>query len=313
MIKASAVKFIKLGRGGVWEEYCIKNNVIALGFDNPYHDQCQQENWDFIYQYWFNKSQKNTDTAKKTEATKITNQIRDFYTAPTNVMWITFHNRKLYWCFSEREVEEHHIDAIGYCARIRRVIGNWQSTDVNGSELFVESLSGKLTMVQMYRGTICAVKESEYLLRKINAVESDQIIKVTETFKQLINSIKPLITSLTWKDFELLVDLVFSNAGWQRIATLGGTEKDIDLDLLSPVSGRRAFVQVKSQSSLDEFTDYIKAFEGMNQYSEMYYVCHTDLDIPKDSKQNIQFIGLEKMAELTVNAGLVNWLIAKAS
>jgi hypothetical protein len=113
----------------------------------------------------------------------------------------------------------------------------------------------------------------------------------------------------------LLVDLVFANAGWQRVATLGKVEKSIDLDVISPVTGRRAFIQVKSQSSKDEFRDYIKQFEGMTQYDEMYYVCHTGtIALEKvELPNNVQLIGLDHMANLTINAGLVQWLITKAS
>lgn len=168
MITANSVKFIKLGRGGSWEDYCINNNLIALGFDNPYHDRCLEGDWDFIHNYWFDKSTKVTDAAKKSEATKITIQIKVFYTSPSDVMWITFHNSKLYWCFAQEEVEERKIDELYCVAKVRKVKGTWNSTDIYGNELLVSNLSGKLTMVQMFRGTICAVKESDYLLRRIN-------------------------------------------------------------------------------------------------------------------------------------------------
>ena len=92
-------------------------------------------------------------------------------------------------------------------------------------------------------------------------------------------------------------------------------EKSIDLDVMSPVTGRRAFIQVKSQSSKNELLNYVENFKGMSQYDEMYYVCHSgilsqeEIDLPK----NIQVIGLGNIAELVINAGLTKWLITKAS
>ena len=92
-------------------------------------------------------------------------------------------------------------------------------------------------------------------------------------------------------------------------------EKSIDLDVMSPVAGRRAFIQVKSQSSKNELLNYVENFKGMSQYDEMYYVCHSgilsqeEIDLPK----NIQVIGLGNIAELVINAGLTKWLITKAS
>jgi hypothetical protein len=47
------------------------------------------------------------------------------------------------------------------------------------------------------------------------------------------------------RDFETLVDLMFSTSGWRR-GIIGNTQKTLDLDLLLPSTGERAFVQVKS-------------------------------------------------------------------
>lgn len=305
MIEAETVKFIKLGQSGGWEERCIESDkpMVRLGFDNPHHQKCIDGDWDFMNSYW-------CESKTKGKATETTNQIKDFYTLPSTAMWITFYKRKLYWCFSEEAVEQ-----LGDGSRVRKVIGTWRSDDINGQPLYVENLSGKLTKVQMFRGTICSVKESDYLLKRINAQVLPEIREAKDCLRNLVSSIKALIKNLSWQDFELLVDLVFSNAGWQRVATLGKVEKSIDLDVISPVTGRRAFIQVKSQSSKNEFKDYIDQFEGMPQYDEMYYISHTDtatleeVQLPK----NVQLIGLEHMAELTVNAGLVKWLITKAS
>lgn len=46
-------------------------------------------------------------------------------------------------------------------------------------------------------------------------------------------------------DFELLVELVFAQSGWQRISSSGGTQKTIDLELYLPSTKDYAFVQVK--------------------------------------------------------------------
>jgi len=305
LIKAKDVKFIKLGRSGGWEERCIESDkpMIRLGFDNPHHQKCLEGDWDFINRYWL-------ESKTKGKATETTNQIRDFYTQPKETMWITFYKRKLFWCFAKEAVIQ-----LEDGSRVREVDGEWNSCSVKGEPLYVENLSGKLTKVQMFRGTICSVKESNYLLKRINSIELPEIQQAKDALNNLVSCVKPLIKNLGWQDFELLVDLVFSNAGWQRVATLGKVEKSIDLDVISPVTGRRAFIQVKSQSSKDEFEEYIQQFEGMPQYDEMYYICHTGTSVLGEVflPNNVQFIGLDHMAELTVNAGLVKWLITKAS
>ena len=58
-------------------------------------------------------------------------------------------------------------------------------------------------------------------------------------------------------DFEIFVDLLFRSDGWSRIGTLGKTTKDIDIELISPITNERAIVQVKSQSNLGVYKDYL--------------------------------------------------------
>lgn len=304
-VNPSIIKFIKLGRSGDWESRCLESEkpMIRLGFDNPHHQKCLDGDWEFIKNYW-------SETKTKGKSTETTKNIKDFYTHPSLAMWITFYKRKLYWCFAKTDVT-----LLDDGSRVRNVIGKWSSQDINGEELYVENLSGKLAKVQMFRGTMCKVKEADYLINKINAETLPEISNAKQCLKNLISSIEPLISNLGWQDFELLVDLIFSNAGWQRVATLGKVEKSIDLDVISPVTGKRAFIQVKSRSTKIEFEDYIEQFLSMKQYDEMYYISHTDTsDLEKiELPNNIQLIGLKHMAKLTVNSGLVPWLITKAS
>ena len=129
----------------------------------------------------------------------------------------------------------------------------------------MDNLSGALTKVQGFRGTICKVEAAAYLIRKLNGETQPEVAKAEQALSELECALVPLICRLGWKDFELLTDLVFTQAGWQRIGSLGKTEKSIDLDLMSPVTGKRAFVQVKSQANLKTFRQYKKSFEGMDE------------------------------------------------
>jgi hypothetical protein len=66
-----------------------------------------------------------------------------------------------------------------------------------------------------------------------------------------------LMKLLGWRDFELLVDLVFTSSGWRRVGIVGKTQKTLDLDLILPSTGERAFVQVKSTTTLAELAEYV--------------------------------------------------------
>jgi hypothetical protein len=306
-IIAKAAYFIKLGRKGEFEEERIlHDNTIKLGFANPLHSECLAGKWDKVYEYWINQGK------KKGKATEIKNQIRNFYEADQETLWITFFRRRLYWCFAEKEVTQ-----LADGRRIRKVKGKWEYHDIQGFPLTIENLSGKLTKVQGFQGTICSVGEEEfkYLVRRINHQKLLEVEKAEETSATLLKDIEPLIQNLTWKDFELLVDLVFTHAGWQRISTLGKTERSIDLDLMSPVTGNRAFVQIKAKSKMAIFEDYIKQYKSMKEFNEMYFVIHTaDNSFKKwQDTSDIKLWDVTKLSKLVVTSGLISWLFKKAS
>jgi len=304
-IKATSAYFIKLGRGGAREEECIlRDNTIKLGFNNPLHSECLAGEWHKIHEYWMRQGK------KKGKATETTNQIKAFYESGDDVLWITFFRRRLYWCFAEKKVTQ-----LPDGTRIRPVKGEWSYQDIQGVPLTLENLSGKLTKVQGFQGTICTVKELEYLVRRLNQQKLPAVQKAEETLATLLKDIEPLIQNLTWKDFELLVDLIFTQAGWQRISALGKTQKSIDLAMISPVTGNRAFVQVKSKATMDVFEDYIGQYRSMDEFDEMYFVVHTkdgSFDVWQDT-QHIKLWNVEQLSRLVVNSGLISWLIKKAS
>ena len=149
------------------------------------------------------------------------------------------------------------------------------------------------------------------LLRKLR--------KRKKRMKHWFKSVEKLIKGLWWSDFELLTDLVFSKLGWQRYSVLGKTEKGIDLDLYSPSTQKRVFVQIKSETDIKQLDEYVSNFESEYKnygYSEMYYVYHSGLEnIDEEQYQakGIKLVNGRKMAELVISAGLVEWLINKRS
>lgn len=306
-VKASAVKFIKLGRKGYWEKDCIegKNPSIRLGFRSKQHPECLAGNWDAIHRYWA-----TTGGKTKGKATEVTNQIRAFYTANEKTLWITFFKRKLYWCFVSATVKE-----LADGSRIRKVLGSWSCEDVNGNPLHTDNLSGSLTKVQGFRGTICSVEQADYLLQRLNGRSVPEVERAVTLLGELEGAMNALISKLGWKDFELLCDLIFTNAGWQRVGSLGKTQKSVDLELLSPVTGKRAFVQVKSQSTLETFLRYKTDFESMTQYDEMYFIVHSpSMELESyPSESRIVLLTSNRLAKLAISAGLAEWLIRKVS
>ncbi len=304
MVEFAKAYFIKLGRGGGWEKDCIEDGLLRLGFNNPFHKHCVKGHYDSL-RHWLERKGKS-----KGVVTATVNQVKTFYEANERVLWITFYQRKLWWGFAAPGIEQ-----LEDGSRIRSVESGWSSTDTAGNVFSVDRISGRLTKVQMFQGTICRVKESRYLRERINGNVPAEVAEAQERLSALIDAVLPLIKLLTWKDFELLVDLLFVNAGWKRVGVLGKTEKDIDLDLLMPVNGRRAFVQVKSSSTQAEFEKYVGVFLDNDTYDEMYYVVHTlkqELQVP-ECQRPVTVLNDKTLAKLVVNSGMVDWLIKTAT
>jgi hypothetical protein len=113
-----------------------------------------------------------------------------------------------------------------------------------------------LLQTEAWRGTICKVRKADvanHIIDKINGDINKESKKVKLYLSEIISLIEQLIKGLGDKDFEILIDLIFNRAGWKRISKVGGTEKDIDIDLEMPITSERVAVQIKSQTTFKEF------------------------------------------------------------
>jgi len=286
---------------------CIGGTLpcIRLGFCSHQHKESLAQDWDAIMHYW-----RTTGGKKNGKATEYTNQVRMFYTDDEQTLWITFHLGKLYWCFASKDVQE-----LPDGTRIRRTLAPWSCQDVDGKVLLFDNLSGALTKVQGFRGTICEVAQAAYLIKRLNGECTQEVGHAKACLKTLEGALQPLIQNLGWKDFELLCDLIFTQAGWQRVSVVGKTQKTVDLELLSPVSARRAAVQVKSQADLKMFLDSKAKFAQMRQYDEVYFVVHSPSKELAQHQSDSPFFLLtaDRLASLVVSAGLTKWLVTKVS
>lgn len=304
-IAPQKIRYIKLGEGGIWEADCIEHGTIRLGYASDQHQECEAREWEKVKAHWLKHRKGNQGAASRD-----VNQIRDFYELADTDVWITIHQRKLYWCRAASEVMEQEDKT-----RIRQVIGQWRSTDVNGKDLWIENLDGRTTQVTGFRGTICDVQQKDYLVQKINGEKSASVRNAEESLNTLAQHIEALIKGLWWHDFELLVELIFAKLGWQRFSVMGAREKDIDLDLRLAASNKRAVVQIKSHTTLREAQDCIGKLSRYEDRDEIYFVhhtCHQDLSVLEDKRQ-IHVWGPQAIARHVVNTGLAEWLIHKRS
>ena len=218
MIEANEIRYIKLGRKGKWERECIEKGILRLGFQtqNTFSD-CMSNNWQAVSDYWTSKGK------VQQSATNYTNQIESFFTDGGSVLWVTICDHSLYWGFLENTPTEKHLDGEGV---FRRVQNGWSNTDVTGVKLSSEKLSGNVLKLAMFQGTSCKIRERPrraYIINKINGLSLPEVAQSQRCYVAAKESIIPLLNLLTWQDFELLVELIFSVSGWRRIGVLGKT------------------------------------------------------------------------------------------
>ena len=305
-IKPVKALFIKLGEGGKWAKDCTRDGTLRLGYVQIPHDSCISSNW---------AAARASFPADKDRGsvTRHIDQMLKFYEEPETTLWITFHSDRLWWSFANPEIKQ-----LPDKTKIRNVIGQWRDTDINGCMLIKGHLSGKLLSVQGFQGTICSVSELSYLLHKINGTSETHVIKAQDALNNLIDTLVPIIKNLHPKDLETLTDLIFRQAGWQRTGVAGEVEKDIDLDLQSPITQERIAIQVKSKVSLSVYLAYLAKFKDMRGFSRFYFVTHSPSEKLRNNQadetdSNFVFWDVNELAQQAARNGLVGWLIDKAS
>lgn len=310
-IRASRAIYIKLGVGGEWDDYCLKEKqVLRIGYREIDHDACRNGKWDTkVLEQCRDIVKGRSLVAAKNHVT----QLRSFYEAPAQgTIWITFSGNCLWWCTASDEIE-----LLEDKCKIRKTSRSWSNKDVNDKLLTFDTLNGRLLATKGFRQTICDVKETHYLIDKLNGRISADVLAAQESLINLADKLKPLIEGLNEDDFEILLDLIFRQGGFYRTGKLGGTQRDIDLDLINPVSGEKVIVQAKSTATGKVFKDYQSRFSSMSGgYSRFVFATHSPngkwANSVEDTEGNTELWLADKIAEQAARFGLAGWLIDKA-
>lgn len=308
MVTALSAKYIKLGPKGSWEQRCFKRGILQLGFDEVPHKFGLTGDVDAIRAMYIDMGR------KRQVATNYANQVCHFYKAPKDTVWITFSNGYLWWCLADEEVvmrsEETDFSIKG--SRYRKTINGWSNKNKFGNLLHDTGLSGNLTKVSSYQSVICNVDAFEYLIRKINGEDLPEIVRAKKIKDEMLWEIRGLLKLLTWQDFELLVELIFAQSGWQRIGATGGVQKTVDIELMLPTTKERAFVQVKSKTNQAQLNEYVERLSNREE-AHMFYVYHSGKEDLKTDNPRVIVVGPERLSEMVLEAGLLDWLMAKVS
>jgi len=260
---------------------CLEKRIIRIGFGSaksPRFELCEARRWSDVSKSFIEEGKGKGTT------TRSTNELRFFFEDDCSTLWITFVGERLWWGFVDAtKGARPHPDGDGVARPIR---DGWQSTDLHSEQLTKERLSGALTKLAAYQGTSCKVDVSDYVIRRINGKKTPEVERALVASKEMKASVLGRMRLLGPKDFELLVDLVFTTSGWRRIGSVGKTRKTVDFDMVLPSTGEQAFVQVKSATTPAEFSEYLAAFQD-GPHTRMFYVFHSGEAATSDPRVTI--------------------------
>lgn len=303
LIAPNAVRYIKLGPGGVFTPACLERGEIHLSYREVSHEMCVAGDWNRVVDWFVQNGRK---LGKARDATR---EIRDFYCLGPDCLWITFSDGCLWWAFADLAVNWRGTDDPSLGPRWRRTIGPWRNTSLGGRQLRMQALTSKLTQVANYRQTICQVGHEAYLLRKINDLPEPLVADAVAAKTSMLSIAQKMIAELHWADFEVLADLILARGGWQRISVLGETMADVDLIIEQPTLDERASVQVKSRASQSVLDAHISHFRRSVE-RRTFFICHSpDGPLSTNGEDNVHLWTGEKLAEIAVKSGLFDWLV----
>jgi hypothetical protein len=298
--------YIKLGRGGEWENDSIETGKLRLGWRQQSVEDIDAGRWERIEEQLRSKDQGKRVAATTSDL----NALKTIAESGGADIWITFHKAKLWWTrLASGPVEQDSI------SKFRRTAESWCDHAANGRLLVVNSLPGKISQLQGFRATVCRVSYSDLLRRILNGTRSPLATAIRDHQDRLARHLTKAIKELHWKDFETLVDLVFRAAGWVRVSVLGQQEKAYDLVLRESITGKQYVVQVKSRAGLADLEATIASFSPKD-FQLVFFVVHSpnpDLQGATDLPSHIKIVPPELLGRLAMDAGLVEWLADKVS
>jgi hypothetical protein len=298
------VRYIKLGRNGKWAPDALKEGIIPFGYRAIDHQACLEGKWDEV------RDQLAAMGRTANGVSQGLRELKDFYGLPTDTLWVTIADGHLWWSLGQGPVIGVGGRDAELPARYRRTRAGWSRTSLSGEPLTVRSLSSDLTRTANYQMTICAIQRADYLLRRIRGEPYPLFETATAVRAEMRAIADRMIRQLDWRDFEILVDLIFARGGWQRSGVLGKNQADVDLILIHPTIGETAWVQIKSQASQVQLEDYLDRYRRDGSCDRFFFICHSALGgLSLPAGPGLHLWTAEHLADAAIRTWLFDWLL----
>lgn len=300
----STVRYVKNGAGGAWWTDAKAQSRLHAGWSHVPDDLIRQRDIVAI------TSLIRSHYGSKPGATQDLNALLALLEEPSQHIWVTFQDGFLWWSTVKDPItinDEHSSNRGHFWLELNRP---WQNRSLAGRYLAISELPGIVTSTAGFKGTVCEPKGWREILRLIRDEDDPDAAAAKSARLAYQGAISALVARLGPKDFEVLVDLILSRAGWTRLAKLGGTTEGIDVEVENAAIDEIAFVQVKAAADQRVLDDYVRRFqERRARYARMVFAVHSPrgvLRTPAD--QPIQVWDDAKVSELVVRLGLGDWV-----
>lgn len=316
--------FIKLGAGDrmidnderqsvPFAQYCIDKGMAYFGFGS---DGFLNEIQSHDYENFYNFHKKGRSGISAGVASRIKTAAKLFVESDENDYWFTFLNGDFYWTILEGQIE-----TIPFADGIwRRAKGGWSNKPIGKQErLRRTTIPGSVAKIAGFRGTICSANDAtQSVLNVIHGVISPGAAKAIEARPKFDEGLLSAIQELRDKDFEILVDLIVSNQGWQRIGAIGGVEKFTDGEYRIPILDIDVSVQTKTMTNFEEFNNYLTdSKKTVDEGAFFIYFFNFSKDQDRiyseaEKSGNVRVIGPRELPQLVLAAGLFDWVVEHA-
>jgi hypothetical protein len=300
-----SVRYIKNGGGGKWWAIAKARNQLHAKWDEAPPELLQKPDAEKIKACY--------QKLKLKLPTQDLNALLTLVNHPSQHVWVTFEKGYLWWCLVGdgvtdlgRSTNEH-----GHFFISCQPEYPWSNKSLAGIEFKITDLPGPVSSTAGFKGTVCEPTASEQILRLIHDEKNPTVVGAQETRLSYQNAVLKMVQQLHWKDFELLIGLIFDQTGWRRVSSLGGAQEFTDLDVENLVSKERASVQIKSETSQLELEQYIEEFETREQYQLFVFAVHKSRGELRTDNPKVRIWTGAQLAKLVVEAGMGAWLETK--
>jgi len=102
--------------------------------------------------------------------------------------------------------------------------------------------------------------------------------------------------------------------GWKRYSVLGERMEFFDLILEEIISKSRYGIQIKTKSSKEEFDKYSEEYNKKysSKFDKFIFIVHSpdsSYTNYQNNYENVELWDTEKLSELTIELGLLNWIL----